>query len=147
MTVSMLDNLDFIALVKTIVKNETEKSEDIKSKREDRRHKFVETNYSTGAQYALSSDRPPTYISDQGANKKSYFDMLEKLVHELLPCNKLMASSKSRPYTSIQEKTLDVPGRKIIEPVIDRLTAAINNKKYRLLKKTSLYDDDVAHDL
>lgn len=54
-TEAILDNLDSISPVETIFKKETKNVVDVASERENRREKFVEAAYSTGACSASSS--------------------------------------------------------------------------------------------
>lgn len=58
-----------------IVKKETEKGMDVGPKSEDRRLKFVESAYRTGARSASTSDWPPLKIYDELTNKKAYYLM------------------------------------------------------------------------
>lgn len=60
---ALLDCQVVFGPVITIVKEETDKTEDVKLKRKDRHYKFVETAYTAGAQSTSSSNRLLTDIS------------------------------------------------------------------------------------
>lgn len=56
-----------------------------------------------------------------------------------------MVGTKSRQNMPKTGKELDFPSLTVTERVNDRFAAAIYYRIYRLLKKLSRYDDDVAH--
>lgn len=58
-----------------------------------------------------------------------------------------MAGCKLRGYNTNTERELDVSGLRIIEPFNDYYTATVDFWTYRLLNKSSWYDDYVAHEL
>lgn len=72
---NMLDNKVINSPVAAIFKMETKEASNVNSKREDRRRKSVESAQSTGSRSALLSDGPPTAISDEHTNRKSYSEL------------------------------------------------------------------------
>lgn len=83
-TETMLDNQNPIAPVAKIVDKETEKAEEVDSKRVDRCRKFVVAAYTIGAPSASSGGRPSTNISDDRTNKTAHSEMSEEQAPELL---------------------------------------------------------------
>lgn len=118
----MLDIQDFIAPVVPIVKKESEKAMDVKSKREDRRCKSVNTFNSTKAWSGAPSDLPLFNTSEEQTNKKAYFVIFREPVHVHLPWSKESSGSKAKRYIPILERAKDVPSLEVIEIVHTYIT-------------------------
>lgn len=143
----MLNNKDFIAQVATIIKMKTKTDVDVKLERKYRRWKFVEAPYSTAVRFAASRDQPSTIISDKRTNKNPSFKISEAQAPYLSPWNDVTDDNKSRWYKTKPERELDVTCLWVIGPFNDRFTAALEYQTFCLLKKSSLYDKCVAHEL
>lgn len=72
--------------------------------------------------------------------------MAEELAPELPPWNEATAGSKLGKYTLKPGRELDVLGIRVAELVNHRFAAAVDNRNYLILKKSSRYDDHVAHE-
>lgn len=58
----------------------------------------------------------------------------------------MTVANKPRGYKSRPDITLDVPGLRVFQPVIDCPAVAVDYTNHRLLKKLSGYEDKVAHE-
>lgn len=128
----MLHNQDFPALMETVLKEETEKAVDVKWKREENAKSSSKSSV-VRRKVVITVQPTPTYISDERTNKKVYSETLEKPTPQLAWWNGLTTvGSKLRSNTPKAVKELDFSGLKVIRPVNDRLTTAIDYQNYRL---------------
>lgn len=58
-----------------------------------------------------------------------------------------MVNAKLKRYATKPERRLDVSGLRIIETISDRFAAAVGYRNYRVFKKLSRYEDNIAHEL
>lgn len=58
----------------------------------------------------------------------------------------MTVGSRSRWYKSISEREQNVPDLRVVEPVNDLFTGAVQNRNYRLLRKSLRYDDNGAQE-
>lgn len=142
----MLDNQDFITPVAKTAKKEAENAVKLKSKREERHHKFVKVAYSTGPLSILPGDRPRTELFYKRTKKKAYSELLEEQAPEFR--HEIKGRLVRRQVGTLRnKKKLHVPGIRVIQHVNDRFKATVNYENYRLLKYFYRYRDDVVQKL
>lgn len=59
----------------------------------------------------------------------------------------MTAGKKSRRYKATPERELNVPALRVFKPVNYSYHAAVDYQNYYLLKSSSHYDNDMAHEL
>lgn len=117
MTETTLKDENVIALGATVVKEETKKAVNAGSGREDRLQTFVESFHRTVARSASSKNRPPTYISYERTDKKTYSKIKEEKDPDLPPLKDVTVGNKSRLCETNPDRELDVSGLTVIESV------------------------------
>lgn len=93
---------------------------------EDRHRKFVYVANSTDTRSVSSSDRALTDISDEKTNRRTYSELSEEQAPNLPPWEKYDGLHQVGRYKLKPEKKLDVPELRVIEPVKDRFTTAVD---------------------
>lgn len=138
---AIIDNPGFIAPVVTLVKSEQQKLVIKLAKNEDRCPKFVEagTKMDPHPVPVLSKEsyRPPTDISTTRRTDELTFSTLAMGLREW------MARCKTIPCRKF-EYSLEVPGVTVIKPMNEVFTDAVDYQNYRLIKKSTRYNDNVA---
>lgn len=78
---------------------------------------------------------------------KAHSETSEEQALALPPWNDMTVGNKSRRLKTKPERQLDVLVLMLAEPINDCFDAAVNQRNYRFLKKSSRYDSDVTHEM